>query len=422
MTRSRYSILLYLAAPLLLLYLIFRAIKHPDYWQRWGERFGLTKLQHTDLLFHCVSMGETLAAIPLIKHIQVTRPELTITVTTMSPTGSKEVIKAFADRVQHCYLPFDINMAMKRFLNQVAPKACIVMETELWPNLIYQAKQRGVKLLLANARLSAKSAAKYQQQQQLSLPMLRSLDLILAQSSETTERFIELGVEPERIKICGSVKFDLNVEPQVIEQAQELRKLWQREEHPVWVAGSVHPGEFDGMLQTHKGMLEKDPQSLLIFVPRHPEQFDAAEKKLAQQGFNYVRRSRKEPVTEDTQVILADTMGELMLLYGVADHAFVGGTLIERGGHNPLEPAALGVPVFIGPHHFNFAEISVLLQQAGALTIVEDSQDLLQQIMAMEQGSERYQLASKAGLTVVVANRGAQAKQQKFIAKLIESV
>lgn len=227
MNRTLYSALLYLLSPLLILYLAIRAIKSPDYRGRWGERFGLSTLSRADLLIHSVSMGETLAAIPLIKQIQAAYPELSITITTTSPTGSAEVIKAFAGSVQHCYLPFDLPLCVARFLSQLQPKQIIIMETELWPNLIHQAKRRGIRLMLANARLSEKSANQYRGRPKLSLPMLRSLDLIAAQSPQAAQRFIDLGVEAEPVKVTGSLKFDLTIAPDLLEKAKELRKTWQ---------------------------------------------------------------------------------------------------------------------------------------------------------------------------------------------------
>lgn len=307
MNRTLYSALLYLLSPLLILYLAIRAIKSPDYRGRWGERFGLSTLSRADLLIHSVSMGETLAAIPLIKQIQAAYPELSITITTTSPTGSAEVIKAFAGSVQHCYLPFDLPLCVARFLSQLQPKQIIIMETELWPNLIHQAKRRGIRLMLANARLSEKSANQYRGRPKLSLPMLRSLDLIAAQSPQAAQRFIDLGVEAEPVKVTGSLKFDLTIAPDLLEKAKELRKTWQRMETPVWVAGSVHPGEFDIMLAAHKSLLIRFPHALLVLVPRHPEQFDAAASRVKAAGLVLARRSKQDAVDDQTQVLLGDT-------------------------------------------------------------------------------------------------------------------
>ncbi|QYK01307.1 lipid IV(A) 3-deoxy-D-manno-octulosonic acid transferase [Shewanella psychrotolerans] len=420
MNRILYSSLLYLLSPLLVLYLAMRAIKSPSYRGRWGERFGLSRLQSTDLLIHSVSMGETLAAIPLINKLMEKYPQLSVTVTTTSPTGSAEVTKAFGERVQHCYLPFDISWCVARFIKQVQPKQCIIMETELWPNLIYQAKRRGIKLMLANARLSEKSAKQYLQRPKLSTPMLQALDVIAAQSHQAAKRFIALGVEPDKVKVCGSLKFDLSIGQQHIDKAALLRSQWQRVDTPVWVAGSVHPGEFDIILASHKNLLIRFPEALLIMVPRHPEQFDVAANRIKAAGFNFARRSKGDEVSINTQVLLGDTMGELLSFYAAADQAFVGGTLITNGGHNPLEPAALGLPVYVGPNHRDFAEITQMLEQAGALSVVESSDDLVLQLVDKFDDNVAYLKTRQAGLKVVAENKGALAEQFKIASRLIE--
>ncbi|MFT5789613.1 MAG: 3-deoxy-D-manno-octulosonic-acid transferase [Shewanella sp.] len=419
MNRSLYSALLYLISPLLLVYLAIRAFKSPDYRGRWGERFGLKDLRQTDLLLHSVSMGETIAAIPLIKQIQAIYPDLSITVTTTSPTGSAEVIRAFADEVQHCYLPFDLSWCSRRFVKQVAPKTCIIMETELWPNLVHYLKRNGSKVLLANARLSQKSADAYQKRQRLNLPMLQSLDAIAAQSEQAATRFIELGVNKNKVKVCGSLKFDLNVDQVRIEAAKAMREGWKAEHRPVWVAGSVHPGEFELMLQAHQRVIEQYPTALMVMVPRHPEQFDAAVTAVKQAKMLVARRSLNHDVTAQTQVVVGDTMGELLTLYAAADQAFVGGTLIESGGHNPLEPAAVGLPVFVGPNHWDFNEITQLLQNEGALQIVDSSEQLAQMLVEMFSNKQAYATASDAAKQVVAQNRGALQKQFALVESLI---
>ena len=422
MNRFIYSALLYLLLPLLVLYLAFRSIKSPDYRCRWGERFSLAKLKQSDLLIHSVSMGETLAAIPLIKAIQHRYPEISITVTTTSPTGSAEVVKAFGTSVQHCYLPFDISICVKRFLRQVSPKSWIIMETELWPNSIYFASKQGVKVMLANARLSEKSAGQYSKRMKLSQPMLQSLDIIAAQSQQAAERFIELGVSPSRVKVCGSLKFDLTLPEDKIAQAEILRQQWRDKSAPIWVAGSVHPGEFDAMIQAHKRLLASKPDALLVMVPRHPEQFNAAAEKILASGLSLARRSLQDSVTFNTQVLLGDTMGELLTFYGAADQAFIGGTLISNGGHNPLEPAAFGLPVYVGPNHWDFAEITRLLEDAGALKVIVSADELAEELIVKFDDKLIYQNASEAALRVVNTNKGALQQQCELAYQLIECV
>ncbi|WMB73014.1 lipid IV(A) 3-deoxy-D-manno-octulosonic acid transferase [Shewanella oncorhynchi] len=421
MNRFFYSTILYLLSPLLVVYLAFRAIKSPDYRGRWGERFGLTRLKSTDLLVHSVSMGETLAAIPLIRLIMQSHPELSITVTTTSPTGSAEVRKAFGDSVQHCYLPFDLPWCVGRFLRQVSPKSCIIMETELWPNLVALAAKRGVRLMLANARLSAKSAAQYAKRPKLSRPMLQRLDIIAVQTQVEAQRFIELGVSPDRVTVCGSLKFDLSITPERLANAKLLRQTWGRETSPIWVAGSVHPGEFDAMLTAHRQLLAQWPDALLIIAPRHPEQFSAVAEFVASQGFESVRRSGNFPVAATTQVLVGDTMGELLTFYGAADQAFVGGTLITNGGHNPLEPVAMGVPVMVGPNHWDFAQITQMLADAGGLKVVASADELAANLIEYFAKPELRLQAVNAGLAVVEANRGALQRQFTLVQYLIKS-
>ncbi|MGL5025489.1 MAG: lipid IV(A) 3-deoxy-D-manno-octulosonic acid transferase [Shewanella oncorhynchi] len=421
MNRFLYSTILYLFSPLLIVYLAFRAIKSPDYRGRWGERFGLSRLKSTDLLVHSVSMGETLAAIPLIRLIQQSYPELSITVTTTSPTGSAQVRKAFGDAVQHCYLPFDLPWCVGRFLRQVSPKSCIIMETELWPNLVALAAKRGVRLMLANARLSAKSAAQYAKRPKLSRPMLQRLDVIAVQTQVEAQRFIELGVSPDRVTVCGSLKFDLSITPECLAHAKTLRQAWGRETSPIWVAGSVHPGEFDAMLTAHKRLLAQWPDALLIIVPRHPEQFANICEAVKNQGLESVRRSNDSPVTTSTQVLVGDTMGELLTFYGAADQAFVGGSLILHGGHNPLEPVAMGIPVMVGPNYRDFAQITQMLADAGGLRVVASADELAASLMDYFAKPELCKQAANAGLAVVEANRGALERQFVLVQSLLNA-
>ncbi|MDF0533497.1 lipid IV(A) 3-deoxy-D-manno-octulosonic acid transferase [Shewanella sp. A32] len=417
-----YSILLYLLTPLLLLYLVVRAIKSADYRGRWGERFGLGKIRQCDVLIHSVSMGETLAALPLIRAIQQQRPDLTLMVTTTSPTGSREVLKALGDSVQHQYLPFDLPWCVRRFLKHLQPQLLIIMETELWPNLLQQAKKQGAKLLLANARLSAKSAANYHKWRKLSGPMLQSLDNIAVQTAVEAQRFADLGVALNKLHVCGSLKFDLQLDESKLASARAQRQLWGRQSSPVWIAGSVHPGEFAAMLACHKLLLQQSPDALLIMVPRHPEQFDNAAETIQRSGLRFVRRSVSRDLAADTQVLLGDTMGELLALYSCADIAFIGGTLINNGGHNPLEPAALGLPVFEGPNHWDFKEISEMLVAAGAMQLVENASQLAAAIQPLWAEPARWQHASRASLSVVAANKGALQRQTSLVLQQLATI
>lgn len=420
MNRAGYAICLYLLTPLIFLYLLIRGIKSPDYRHRWSERFGLTKLRQTDLHIHSVSMGETLAAIPLIKGIQKAHPHIRITITTSSPTGSHEVQKAFKNDlatglIQHCYLPFDFTFSIKRFLKQVSPRLILIMETELWPNLIHYANKQGAKVMLVNGRLSEKSANQYHKWQKVSIPMLKQLDTLIAQTPIEAKRFQQLSVDNDKIQVCGNLKFDLNIPDSIKQQGHDLRVKWQTLTVPTWLAGSVHPGEFDAIISAHQQLLTIMPNALLIMVPRHPEQFAAAANKLTARGMTFISKSSNQLPSLDTQVILGDTMGELLALYGAADQAFIGGTLIESGGHNPLEPAAMGLPVFSGPNHWDFQEITELLKNAGNLNVIDNANELSHAIIEKFQQHELWQQAHNAGLQVMTNNRGALQKQLTII-------
>ncbi|MCL1142754.1 lipid IV(A) 3-deoxy-D-manno-octulosonic acid transferase [Shewanella gaetbuli] len=420
MFRFLYSVLLYALFPLVVIYFAYRAYKSADYRKRWSERFGFSQWQPADIVVHCVSMGETLAAVPMIKQLMQIYPDYRFTITTTSPTGSAEVIKAFGDTVQHSYLPLDFSYAVKRFIQHTQPKACIIMETELWPNLLYFAEKANVKLVLANARLSEKSAKSYQGKSGLTRPMLQRLGLIAVQTEAEAQRFIALGVSAEKLQVCGSLKFDFTIDPAKIAHATALREAWQRQDSPIWVAGSVHPGEFDAVLAVHKKILADYPNALLIMVPRHPEQFNSAAIAVTQNGLQLARRSMNDDVTADTQVLLGDTMGELVLLYATADQAFVGGTLIVHGGHNPLEPAAVGLPVFVGPNYRDFIEITQLLSQSGGLKVVNNGDELAQSLLHYFDNQTDYKLAAEAAKSVVEQNRGALQKHTELISQFIQ--
>ncbi|MBV7316118.1 lipid IV(A) 3-deoxy-D-manno-octulosonic acid transferase [Shewanella sp. NIFS-20-20] len=420
MNRLLYSILVTLLTPVLVIYLMLRSRKDPAYRLRWRERFGIKRLASTEVLIHAVSMGETLAALPLIRQLLRDHPQYRLTLTSTSPTGSAEIVKAFAaeialGRVQHVYLPFDIPWAVARFVRQVAPQLVVIMETELWPNLVHYCNRAGAKVVLANARLSAKSANQYQQRLRLIRPMLQQLAAIAVQTDAEAARFIALGVDPDVVTVCGSLKFDLTVDKSRVQQAQHWRQQWQRQDAPVWVAGSVHPGEFTEIIAAHQQVLAQQPNALMIMVPRHPEQFDLAAQTLAAAGLSFVRRSEQQAPEAETQVILGDTMGELLDLYACADQAFVGGSLIVHGGHNPLEPAALGLAVYMGPNFRDFLEITELLRGEGNLTLVTDGHALGQLLLFRAQHPRELHAAAKAGQRVLANNRGALTKQLTVI-------
>ena len=411
MNRTLYTLLFHLGLPLLALRLWLRARKAPAYAQRLGERFAfrLPALQPGGLWVHAVSVGESIAAAPMIRQLLLRHPELPITVTCMTPTGSERIQALFAGepRIQHCYLPYDLPWAAGRFLDHVRPRLAVIMETELWPNHVHQCARRGIPVALANGRLSERSAKGYARFARLTAPMLAEMSLLAVQTEVEAQRFLALGARPECVQVTGSIKFDLNVDPALPVRATHLREQWQARERAVWIAASTHEGEDAVVLAAHRQLLESHADALLVLVPRHQERFASVHALCKAQGFATVQRSLGQPVTAQTQVLLGDTMGELLFLYALADIAFVGGSLVANGGHNPLEPAALAKPVLSGPHMFNFLEIGAMLREAGALVEVDDARGLA---MAVRQWIELPRDAvrsGEAGLAVMRANQGA---------------
>lgn len=409
MNRHLYTLLLHLALPLIALRLALRARKAPAYARRIRERFsfGLPPLQTGGIWVHAVSVGESIAAAPMIRALQARHPELPITVTCMTPTGSERIQALFGDSVQHCYLPYDLPWAAARFLNRLKPHLAVVMETELWPNHIHQCAKRGIPVALANARLSERSARGYARFGKLTAPMLAKLSLIAVQTQAEAQRFLALGARPECVDVTGSIKYDLKIDAELPQRAAELRRKWQTEQRPVWIAASTHAGEDEIILAAYRQLLKARTDALLILVPRHPERFEAVHELCLNQGLTTRKRSTGQDVQAGDQVLLGDTMGELLFLYALADIAFVGGSLVANGGHNLLEPAALGKPVLSGPHLFNFLEIAAQLREAGALSEVENAEQLAGRVATLLDTPTEMQRMSQAGLAVLKANQGA---------------
>lgn len=409
MNRLLYTLLLHLGLPLVGIRLLLRARKAPAYARRTGERFaiGLPPFRTGGIWVHAVSVGESIAAAPMIRALMARHPELPITVTCMTPTGSERIRALFGDQVHHCYLPYDLPWAAARFLDRLQPKLAVVMETELWPNHIHQCAKRGIPVVLANARLSERSARGYARFARLTAPMLAELDWLAVQTEVEAERFRQLGARAEHVSVTGSIKFDLRIDPSLTERAAALRNQWQATQRPVWIAASTHGGEDEVILSAHRALLERHPDALLVLVPRHPERFTDVFDLCRKQGFATCRRSGNETVTAEHNVLLGDTMGELLFLYALADVAFVGGSLVGNGGHNLLEPAALGKPVLSGPHLFNFLEISQQLRDAGALREVTDAAGLTLAVATLIEQPEQARSMREGGLEVLRANQGA---------------
>lgn len=419
MARALYSLLARLLLPLVLLRLWWQGLRKPELARDWHHRVGLVPRSPRPVLWvHAVSVGETIAAAPLVAALLARHPDLPVLLTAMTATGRERARALFGDRVRYAYSPWDSPGSVRRFLNRVQPRALVIMETEIWPNMIAQTSARGVPVALVNARLSERSARGYRKVGALVRPLLKDFSWIAAQAPEDAHRFLALGAPPARVAVTGTVKYDIAVDASLRAAAQALRDRLGRR-RPVWVAGSTHPGETEHLLAAHKALLSRHPDALLILVPRHPERFDEVARLVDGAGLYLARRSRDEEPGQ-AQVYLGDSMGELMLLYGASDAAFVGGSLIDRGGHNPLEPAAWGLPVLAGPHVFNFEAVYAALASGGALSIVTDGASLGQALLELLGNPREAREQGDRALAVVEANRGALARVVEAVSGLLE--
>jgi 3-deoxy-D-manno-octulosonic-acid transferase len=392
--------------PLALGRLLLRGIRARGYWRRWGERLGWAPFGplHGSIWIHAVSVGEVMAALPLIHSLAEQHPDRPVVVTTTTPTGSQRVRDKLGDSVHHCYLPLDLPGPVRRFLGRARPALAVILETELWPNLLLAARRRGVPVVVANGRLSARSLRGYRRVRGLVTPVLAGVH-IEAQSEADAERFRALGAPS--VAVAGNLKYDREPDADARERGRALRAEWGQ--RPVWIAASTREGEEEAVLGAHGLVREAHPDALLVLVPRHPERFEAVAELVTREGWVRARRSVGEAVTAATAVYVADTMGELEMLYATADVAFVGGSLVPTGGQNPLEPAALGLPILYGPHRFHFAEVSERLAEAGALRGVEGPESLGRSVAALLDDGERRQEVGERARGVVAANRGARA-------------
>lgn len=427
MARFIYNLVFTLAIPFILIRMWLRGDANPGYRKRWAERFAFFNFggKANGLLIHSVSVGETLAAVPLVRSLQKAHPELTLTITTTTPTGSDQVQRIYAEdiaagRVFHVYLPYDLPWLMQRFIAKVQPKACIIMETELWPNIIRSCNKAQVPVTLANARLSEKSARGYAKFSKLTQPMLQGLDLVAAQHRNDAQRFIDLGIAENKVEVTGSIKFDITIPDDAIKQGQALRTLWGSE-RTVLVLASSHEGEDDLMLNSYQELLADFPDLLLIIVPRHPERFDEVAALILDKELHLVRRSESFDkgnlqANPMTQVYLADTMGEMLLLLAAADIAIIGGSFIEHGGHNPLEACALAKPVIMGPSDYNFAAISQQLIEQGAMqqSPSDHLTDCIRQLI--KHPEIRIDMGIK-GQRVVADNQGAVGRLTELVSR-----
>ena len=422
MARFLYSVLFYCLLPAIVMRLLWRGIKAPSYFQRWTERFGFCQRLEpsvSTIWLHAVSVGETLAAVPLVRALQDKYPDHRIFMTCMTPTGSDRVLSIFGDSVEHSYAPYDLPDAVARFLNRVDPKLLIIMETELWPNTIAACKRRGIPVIVANARLSEKSARGYQRISPIVAPMLNNLHTVTAQHTDDAQRFQSLGLPQSGSVVTGNIKFDLHLDQDLRAKASQLLDDWRGPDNrPILLAASTHKGEDELILAAFTKIKMEVDSLLLVLVPRHPERFNQVAELCQKTGFTTVRRSNNVS-TAGANILLGDSMGELMTFFGACDLAFVGGSLVPTGGHNVIEPAAWGVPVLTGPHLFNFSEASELLMGGGGMLICQDSDELASHCSRLLQDESIRQTMSLAARQVAEANRGALDRLLRVIGRVI---
>lgn len=417
-----YTIVIYLLVPVFVLRLVWRSRRAPLYRARLRERLGYFKNPNItrSIWIHAVSYGETIAVTPYIKALQARYPDLSFVVTSTTPTGSARVQAEFGQSVFHVYAPYDTPTMVQRFLKKIKPVLFIMVETELWPNYLYYCDHFKIKTLVMNARLSERSMNRYLRYKMMTQSMMKHLSLVIAQFDADAERFVRLGVPASRVMVAGNIKFDVPVPEKMITEAKLLRETFDAQ-RPVWVAASTHEGEEALLLEAHARILLQHPSALLILVPRHADRFQAV-RVLSETRFVTVTRSSREPVQVATQVLLGDTLGELMLFYATADVAFVGGSLFaERGGHNLLEPAALAKPVLSGPHVRNFLVIADLLQKAQGLIYVKDVNNCAVQVAELFLNKKRAHEVGLSAYSVVEKNRGALARQVAKTCELLEN-
>lgn len=397
-----------------------RGFKLPGYRRRWLERLGQVPLPPLEgvLWIHAVSVGEAVSAIPLVHRIRAQYPTSPILMTTTTPTGSDRVLAAFKDmlgkQIYHCYLPYDLPWTLRSFFKRIKPKLLVLMETELWPNLLQACHDRNLPVLIANGRLSPSSARRYGRLGGFMQRMVRPIRGVAAQSAIDAQRFQDLGVAQDKIWEMGNIKFDLQLPPYLQEAGAELRQELGKD-RLVWIAASTHEGEEQIVLDTYKELKSNFPALLLLLVPRHPDRFTKVANLCADKGFKVVRRSQKQAATSDTDVFLGDTMGELLLFYAASDIAFVGGSFAMVGGHNLLEPAALGLPVLTGPQLYNFLAISDMLVEAKGATIVKEPRELCYKLKELFEDHHLRQTQGLQAKKVVEQNRGALDRLVKLI-------
>ncbi|WP_440875264.1 lipid IV(A) 3-deoxy-D-manno-octulosonic acid transferase [Thalassotalea sp. PLHSN55] len=421
-----YRLIIFLLLPVVLLLLIVRSKNNPLYRQRLAERLGFLPkhFQKGGIVVHAASVGEVLALKPFVEKLLVAIPELPVTFTTFTPTGSAQVEKLFGQRVQHCYFPLDIYFCSKWFLKALAPKAMVFMETELWPNTIALAKQQQCRLLLVNGRLSAHSIKSYQKLAWLITPAVQSFDYIYTQSQENLDNYLALGAKPLASSVSGNLKYDLSVNDEVLNKQMELSQFLPFD-RKLWMIASTHSGDEKIALAAHQQLLKQYPDLLLVIVPRHPERFEQVVKLAKNQHFSVGQRSLKQSVTSDDQVWVLDSLGELMAMFSLASIVVMGGSFSTIGGHNPLEPALFKKPIIVGSDMSNFNEIMQQLTQVDGIIALNNEQSAIEQLVshvsALIENEHRGVTLGQNAYQVITANQGASDKSVEKLQHLVNS-
>jgi 3-deoxy-D-manno-octulosonic-acid transferase len=411
-----YSLALVVLLPTTLYHLVWRGMRQRDYLSRWDERFAFYP-SGTDtgaLWLHAVSVGEVNAAAPLVRALRAAHPERPLLLTTVTPTGSARARELFGDSVRQVYLPYDTPGAVRHFLDHFRPRAALVLETELWPNLYVESARRGIPLLILNARLSARSARRYRWIAPLVRVAMKAVTRVAAQSDTDLARYVQLGLDPARGSVPGNLKYDLEVPAHLPGQAAQWRAAWGAS-RPAWIAASTHPDEEAAVLAAHAALLQRWPDLLLLWAPRHPERFERVAEQAAGAGLRVARRTRDGLPGASTQCFVLDTLGELLAFYAAADVAFVGGSLQPIGGHNLLEPAALAVPMVVGPHLFNFEDVFARLRPTGAVTQVAGAAALAPALAAWLGDADARRRDGEAGRARIAGERGALARTMALV-------
>lgn len=410
LVRVFYTLLLALAAPLLLWGLYRTKPGKPHFGARWKEHFGFTPRLATTtapIWIHAASVGEAIAIVPVIKALKQAYPEQAIVVTTTTSTGAEQVAK-LGELVEHRYMPIDFAWCVRGFLKAIKPKLFLIVEKELWLNTLTCVHQQKIPTIIVNARLSERSAKRYQSFSFFTHQLLNKIDKILCLHDDDAQRFIAIGAQQHQIAVTGSIKYDITIANTVFEHAQNLRQQLGAQ-RPIFVAASTHQGEDEQVLDAYQAVLQQYPDAMVIIVPRHPQRFDSVAKLAIERGLMVHRRTDTTPIKANTQLYLADTMGEMLVMLATADVTFMGGSLVGEkvGGHNLLEPAAVAKPAITGPSFYNFEDITQQLLAAGAIEICQNSHQLAQQLVTLFNDPERQQHMGAQGQRIVIENQGA---------------